>query len=255
MPGFVPILAIIVVVAVLGLMMFSGNAPNNQGVQNQNTNELPPAPEPIIPQEELPTNAIGVELSPVAPVAGNDVTFTATLKPEFVYANWQDDFSFEIWVRQFGNWSTHSCYSSPCSYTYNTVSTGTIEYEIKRLQKTDEGIETVTDGSYSLDIPASVATGDTLPPKIVVSHDPANPKLNGKVTITASVEDISGLDQVEVYLDDALVKTCPQNVKISHCAYDSTSLSVGEHSYYAKATDVKGNTGSTTPATFVVSSS
>jgi hypothetical protein len=102
---------------------------------------------------------------------------------------------------------------------------------------------------------STVQTGDTIGPKVVVFFDPANPKSGDDVSVTASVEDLSSVTKVEVYVDDVLRKTCPQKVKIALCKVAVSDLEVGVHTFYAKAWDSYNNLTVASEGTFAVEAS
>lgn len=201
---------------------------------------------PVIPAA-LPSDLVDVAVSDSSPLAGDEVTFTATVKS--AYSDWEKLFAFEIWVRQFGNWQKTNCYSSPCVYTLNDASLGTIEYKIVRTAK-DGSVS--DEGSDYLEVASTVQTGDTIGPQVTLSHTPQNPKAGQSVTIVALVNDISSLEGVQLFLNGGVIKTCSQNLKILTCQETVSNLVEGTYSYYATATDSKGNTTQTETLAFGV---
>lgn len=204
---------------------------------------------PVIPTV-LPVDLVDVSVSDTTPQAGDEITFTATVKS--AYPEWESLFSFELWVRQFGNWQKTPCYSSPCVYTLNDASLGTVEYKVVRTAK-DGAVS--DEGSDYLEVSSTVQTGDTIGPKVTVSHSPENPKAGQSVSITVLVNDISSLDGVQIFHDGAVLKSCAQKVKIMMCQASISNLEVGTFEYYVIATDSMGNTTQTDPLTYSVSAS
>ncbi len=191
-----------------------------------------------------------VETSPTDPTAGNNVTFSVSLAPEFATPDWSSEFWFEIWVRQFGNWKIKQCYDSPCSFTWEKAAVGKLEYVVKRFTQNGDQSAQPSSGAYVLDVETTLPSVDTLPPKIVLSHQPQTVLVGNAITINAQSSDESSVEKVELYLDDVLVKTCEQKVKISNCFYSTSQLQVGAHSYYATALDSVGNSGQSPKAGF-----
>jgi hypothetical protein len=239
------VVALVVLVGIVAVVMGPAPAPvaDSPSMDEAANQPSPPLPDLPVPNDvTLPDSIFVVSISPEAPEAGNDVTVTAALNPEYAYAGWENDFSFEIGIRQFGNWETQSCSSSPCSLATENVSSGELEYRVVRFASENGQTTQHVDGLYSVTVESSVQTGDTLGPKVVVFFSPAKPKAGQSVSITASVEDISGLEKVEIYVNGELKKTCPQKVKISQCQVSVPNLVGGLYTYYAIASDVYGNT-------------
>lgn len=247
--------AILAILVLTIFMLGCVNQPTQNTIQNPvqnntgNTSTQPdttPTP-PLLPQ----TGTMVPSISPENPVSGDDITITATLLSEYDVPGWQNNTAYSIWIRQFGNWVVTDCPDSPCVATWENVSTGNFEYQIRR---TDNAGNVTTDGAYSIVIESGVKTGDTLGPKVVIFHEPENPNADSTITITASVEDISSLEKVEVTLDDVVVKTCPQKVKISQCiaTVDASDLDLGTHIYSAYAVDTFGNSTQSLDQNFTV---
>lgn len=230
----------------LGLIL-SGCVQSAAPVTNQSSNNGSVVTTPS-PNETLPENVIAITVSPAAPKAGDNVAFSASVMDLYAL-NWESQFSYELWVRQFGNWAKTSCYESPCNYVLTAASQGTIEYKIVRTSKS--GVVT-EEGSYYLDVASTTQTGDTLGPTVTVSHSPQNPKVGQVVTITALVNDISSLNGVELYNAGAVLKSCAQKVKIMTCLATVTPSEAGVFEYYVVAKDTYGNTTQTTPLTYSV---
>ena len=209
---------------------------------------------PTVPTSPtLPSNLYTLSISPESPKAGDDVTVTAVVKSG--YEDMSGVFPFELGARQFGNWQTQSCEDSPCTLTLTSVSTGNLEYRAIRFVDEGGSLQQLLDGQYSTTVQSTGQTGDTLGPKVVVFFEPAKPKDGVDVEVTASVEDISSVTKVEIYVDDVLRKTCPQKVKIALCKVTVSDLEVGSHTFYAKAWDTYNNLTTSAEDTFVVESS
>ncbi len=231
----------------IGLVL-SGCVQSAAPVTNQTTNNDDSVVTTPNPNETLPENVIEITVSPAAPKAGDNVAFSAAVMSPYEL-NWEQQFSFELWVRQFGNWAKTSCYESPCNYVLDAASQGTVEYKIVRTSKS--GVVT-EEGSYYLDVVSTTQTGDTLGPTVTVSHSPQNPKVGQEVTIIALVNDISSLNGVELYNAGAVLKSCAQKVKIMTCQATVTVTEQGTFEYYVVAEDTFGNTTQTTPQTYSV---
>lgn len=201
----------------------------------------------------LPSNLYLLSISPESPKAGEDVTVSAVVKSG--YEGMPGVFPFELGYRQFGNWQTVSCDDSPCAITAPSVSTGTFEYRAIRFVDELGSLQQYLDGQYTATVISTGQTGDTLGPKVVTFFAPAKPKVGDDVDVTASVEDISSVQKVEVYVNDVLEKTCPQKVKIALCKATMSDLVAGTYTFYAKAWDAFGNLTTSLEDTFVVESS
>ncbi len=207
-----------------------------------NNTVLPPVVAP------LPDKVTDVSVSPLAPLAGNDITITAVIRPEYLF-DWEQKFSFELWVRQFGNWQKTSCFESPCTFVLKAASLGTVEYKVVRTA--EDG--TITDeGSTYVEVASTVQTGDTKGPTVTVSHSPQNPKAGQSVTIAALINDYSPLERVDIYNGGEIIKTCPQKVKIMTCQAVISNAPVGASEYYVIAIDSYGNTTQTTAQSYSV---
>lgn len=254
-PSWVGLLAVVVIVGVVALMLVPRiPIATDQKYVSNTSNDLPAnngyVP-PVVPPVYSDT-LFTLTVSPPEPKAGDNVTITATLNPIVAATDWKKNFTFEIWARQFGNWKIKSCYENPCAYTYAQASQGTLEYLVKRLAIGGDIVSEPASGAYAVNITTAVQTGDTIAPSIVVFHDPEYPRVGNTVSISASVNDISSVNGVQVYVDDQLVKTCPQKVKIAQCVHTTTSLPAGVHTYYAASTDTYGNAGTSEKADFTV---
>ncbi|MEK6970887.1 MAG: hypothetical protein AABW68_04340 [archaeon] len=243
----------LLVVGIALIVLFSTSTPAPVPVSNPVV-PLPPASAVPTPPADaapiLPSDLYVLSLSPGSPLAGNDVTLTGMVKSG--YENVPGVFPFELGARQFGNWQTVSCDASPCTLVISSVSTGTLEYRAIRFVEEGGSLIEFLDGQYSVDVASTGTTGDTLGPKVVVFFDPAKPKAGGDVEVTSSVEDISSLDKVEIYVNGTLEKTCPQKVKIAHCKVILEDLDAGTYTYYSKAWDSFGNLTTSPESSFVV---
>lgn len=246
-----------IALAVVGVgLLILLSSPSTAPVTNVPTAPVAPtAPvTPTVPTSPtLPSNLYALSISPESPMAGDDVTLTAVVKSG--YEDLSGVFPFELGYRQFGNWQTVTCEDSPCTIKASSVSTGNFEYRAIRFVEENGSLQELLDGQYSTTVISTGQTGDTIGPKVVVFFDPAKPKDGDDVSVTASVEDLSSVTKVEVYVDDVLVKTCPQKVKIALCKATVSDLEVGVHTYYAKAWDSYNNLTTAAEDTFVVEAS
>lgn len=66
-----------------------------------------------------------------------------------------------------------------------------------------------------------------------------------KITLTASATDASPISNVKIFLDNKVVKICEKTSSglASPCVYTNLTMSSGQHTYRAEATDSAGNTG------------
>ncbi len=239
---------LVVIVAALGVLVVY--APTTPPADNALDN-LPSVTEDnsLTHGATLPATVGVFTVTPAQPKAGENISFSVEIKDPYA-TTWQDLFSFELWVRQFGNWQKTSCYDSPCVYTLNDASQGDVEYKIVRTANDGSVSE---EESYFVKVESTITTGDTLGPKVTVYHTPQNPKESQSVSIVVLANDISGLERVDIYHNGEILRTCPQKVKISQCQAAVSSLEVGQHTYYAYAIDSFGNETTTAELTFTVS--
>ncbi|MCD6371690.1 MAG: hypothetical protein J7L39_03160 [Candidatus Aenigmarchaeota archaeon] len=97
-----------------------------------------------------------------------------------------------------------------------------------------------------------VTLSDTNPPTGDIFHSPENPTEADIVAFTATGSDAeSGLDRIEIYVDDDLKKTCES----SPCVYEGGPYTdVGNtHTYYAIIYDKAGNSKTTETKSFIIS--
>ena len=196
-----------------------------------------------------------VSVDPEKPHAGESVTIRASLKKGFDVPNWSEQLWFEIWIRQFGNWKIKSCYVSPCSLVWETASAGTFEYVIKHYTSSRDVSQQPAQGMYLVDVESTLPSGDTVPPKIVLSHSPQYGWVGQPITLSSLVSDDSGVKNVTLYVDEVPVKNCSQTVKISNCFVSLSTLSAGSHTFWATAMDTRGNENQSAKQYFVVKSS
>jgi hypothetical protein len=243
---------IVVIVGALALNMMQPSGAPVMNATNSNTSNptVPVVNTPAYPTA-LPVDVVDVAVSDTTPKAGDDITFTATVKSAYA-DSWESMFSYELWVRQFGNWYKTTCYASTCEYTLKDASLGSVEYKVVRTAK--DG--TVSDeGSEYLEVVSTTQTGDTLGPKVTVSHEPANPKAGQSVTITALANDISSVSSASIYVNGDVIKSCTQPTKIMTCQVTIPNLQTGSYEYYVIAQDTKGNTTQTDALSYSVASS
>ncbi len=239
--------------AVLFVLIFAWAIQPSTFAPAANTNVVvPSAPNTmvVVPPvvASLPDKVSDVSVSPLAPLAGNDLTITAVIRPEYLF-DWDQRFSFELWVRQFGNWQKTSCFESSCTSVLSAASLGTVEYKVVRTSK--DG--TITDeGSSYVEVASTVQTGDTKGPTVTVSHSPQNPKVGQSVTIAALINDYSPLERVDIFNGGEIIKTCIQKVKIMTCQVVLSDAPAGSSEYYIVATDSFGNTTQTTEQSYSV---
>jgi hypothetical protein len=209
---------------------------------------------PTVPEVDvsptLPSDLYTLSISPGSPTAGEDVVVQGVVKSGF--EDVAGVFPFELGYRQFGNWQTVTCEDSPCTITATSVSTGTLEYRAIRFVDEGGSLQQILDGQYSVSVSPTGQTGDTIGPKLVTFFAPAKPKVGDDVDVTASVEDLSSVQKVEVYVNNVLEKTCPQKVKIALCVATMEDLEAGAYTFYAKAWDTFGNLTTSATDTFVV---
>ncbi len=89
------------------------------------------------------------------------------------------------------------------------------------------GVGLATSGS-----PTAFFGIDLTAPAVSISFSP-NIAVGQDHLIIASATDVSGISQVEIYIDNALKKTCTN----SPCTYSAAYNTPGEHSVYATARD------------------
>jgi hypothetical protein len=101
----------------------------------------------------------------------------------------------------------------------------------------------------SLEEEIIVATKDTTPPEVEVTHSPSNPSDSQEITLEATASDESGISQIALFVEDEKVKTCEGK---ETCTVKLSARSEGTYSYYATATDKDGNEQTTSKEQLVV---
>jgi PGF-pre-PGF domain-containing protein len=81
--------------------------------------------------------------------------------------------------------------------------------------------------------------GDTTSPTVFISHSPSTPNTTTSVTLTSTASDNVGVTGINIYVDGASKKTCTS----SPCSTTAQTYSLGNHTYYATASDAAGNSG------------
>ncbi len=249
-----PPLVWVVVVVIIGAFALNMMQPTGAPVINSSNSNTPTSTTPVtntpVYPTTLPVDLVDVAVSSTTPKAGDDITFTATVKSAYADA-WEDMFSYELWVRQFGNWYKTPCYASLCEYTLKDASLGSVEYKVVRTAK-DGAVS--DEGSEYLEVVSTTQTGDTIGPKVTASHSPANPKAGQSVLITALVDDISSVASASIYVNGDIVKSCVQTIKIMTCQVTLPDVEVGLYDYYVIAKDTMGNTTQTESTSYSVAS-
>lgn len=120
------------------------------------------------------------------------------------------------------------------------------------------------DGTYSVTstrYDAQLKATDSTTKSVTVRNDRTRPIVTLSVPgaiastaiVSASAEDRSEIKSLAVYLDGTPVKTVAADVVAF--SWDSTSVTNGRHTFYAKATDASGNTGQSTSISVTVMNS
>ncbi|MBM3282384.1 MAG: hypothetical protein FJY86_03545 [Candidatus Diapherotrites archaeon] len=249
-----PPLVWVVFVVIIGAFALNMTQPSVAPVINTSnsntTTPMPPANNAPVYPTALPADVVDVAMSSTTPKAGDDITFTATVKSSYADA-WEDMFAYELWVRQFGNWYKTPCYAPLCEYTLKDASLGSVEYKIVRTAK-DGAVS--DEGSEYLEVVSTAQIGDTIGPTVTASHSPINPKQGQSVTIAALVDDISSVASASIYVNGDIVKSCVQTIKIMTCQVTLPDVEAGSYSYYVIAKDTKGNTTQTQATSYSVAS-
>ena len=88
--------------------------------------------------------------------------------------------------------------------------------------------------------PVPGPTTDTEAPTVSITHSPSNPQGCVQVQYVATAADPSGIDRIQIYIDDVMVKECPG----SSCSYtDGPYYLQRQVNYEARAWDVENNEG------------
>ncbi len=80
----------------------------------------------------------------------------------------------------------------------------------------------------------TIFSEDKIPPVVSVSSDKQTYFTGDTVNLAATATDNVGISAIEIYLDNALVKTCPA----SPCLYSTSYNSAGVHTFFATAKDL-----------------
>lgn len=142
--------------------------------------------------------------------------------------------------------------TAPYEYAWNTATT-------------TNGLHTVTARAYdaaknaSTSVPVSVTVTcglvDTTPPEVVMTHPSDGDTLSGTVTVSVTATDDTGVARVELYRDNGqLLGTSVASHPAGPYTFEwnTTSVSEGQHTLYAKAWDLAGNEETSAPVTVTV---
>src|SRR5262249_40885664 len=138
--------------------------------------------------------------------------------------------------------------------------TGTTTWSAAAPLNSGSNLITVTayDDSYnqnqtSMNIQVTYKAPDTMAPTVALTAPANGASVSGTTTLSANASDNVGVTRVDFYVDNALagsVAASPYNL-----SYDSTKLTNGSHSIYAKAFDAAGNSANSSTANVTVSNS
>ncbi len=95
-----------------------------------------------------------------------------------------------------------------------------------------------------------VIVTDTTPPTVSITSPANGATVSGQTTFSANASDASGINKVELYVDNSLLKTemtSPYSIQL-----DTTTLSNGTHTLGAKAYDTVGNSSTLNTITITV---
>jgi glucose/arabinose dehydrogenase len=94
-------------------------------------------------------------------------------------------------------------------------------------------------------------------PSVSVSHSPANPTSSQTVTFTASAtDDDVDLSSIQIFANGALIESCTVSGTSANCSKTGGPYAEGSsNSYYATATNILGQIGTSSTGTFSISPS
>ena len=97
-------------------------------------------------------------------------------------------------------------------------------------------------------------SGGNAPPSVSISHSPANPTSSETVTFTASATDgDTGLSSIQIFVNGASIGSCTVSGTSASCIKTGGPYTTGSsNSYYATATDMLGQLGTSSSSTFSI---
>ena len=185
-------------------------------------------PASIVSAADTIPPTVSIFYTPPNPTTADRITFTAHA---------EDASGIDIiWIRVNGDW-VKSCPGDYCTYTGGPYPEGEVTYEAKARDKA--GNEETT---YTLYLSVGKpTTADTEPPSVSITHSPASPTTDDRITFTVHAEDASGIDAVWIRVNDNWVRMCTT----AYCTYTGGPYPEGKVTYEAKARDKADNEEST----------
>jgi len=171
---------------------------------------------------------VTIAINPSAPTTKEKVTFTATASDLGGIGKVQ------IYVK---NVKVQECTGSPCTYVGGPYPLGSVTYAAHASDKSD---------NKAVAGPNSFTTRDAEAPIVAITHTPPRPTIEEKVTFTATASDPTGIQKVEVYVNNSKVKECTG----SPCTYVGGPYPLGSFSYAAHALDKSNNKAVAGPMSF-----
>ena len=177
---------------------------------------------------------------PDSPIVGQLVSIGALASDDYLLANtnlYLDDVNVKTC-----DFSGRGFASADCSFSTTTLKVGLHTYYAVTTDSAGNTARGPLEGTNSFTV---VNVPDTTPPTFSrIEHSPALPIVGQLVLIHALASDDYLLANTNLYLDDVNVKTCDytgRGFASADCPFETTTLSVGIHTYYAVTTDSVGN--------------
>lgn len=167
---------------------------------------------------------VSVSSAPQTSAEGDTVTVTATASDSSGIS------SVELYVD--GSKVKTCPESTTCSFSDSSYSVGSHDYYAIAVDASPNA------NRARSAIKSFSVSGDMTNPDISVTHTPQAPSEGETVTIAATASDPSGVSGIELYVDGAEVKECPNSTT---CSFSGSSYSAGSHTYYAIAVDASLN--------------
>ncbi len=135
--------------------------------------------------------------------------------------------------------------TADCSFSTTTLGVGEHTYYAVVTDSVGNSTSGPTKSPYRFIVNPVI---DIIPPTITyIRHWPTSPMVGQLTSIGAVGSDDYLLGNTKLYLDGVNVQTCDftgRGFQTADCSFSTTTLGVGEHTYYAVVTDSVGNSTS-----------
>lgn len=184
-----------------------------------------------------------LEYSPASPIMGQTVLIHAGATADYllastkIYLDGVDVLTCDFTGRGFA--------SADCPFETTTLSIGSHTYYATTTDSSNNTTRDPIMGTMSLTV-APAPTSNANPPAFSYMRNwPSSPIVGQSASIGAVATDDYLLANTKLYLDGVNVQTCDfsgRGFRSADCSFSTTTLSVGDHTYYAVTANSFGNT-------------